>query len=246
MPHKTNQPPPGCNQLQQIYAHVGLSIPASLQNWQQTTAPWLDAYYDQTPSAQLLEIVLDSAVFVFDLTGMAKAPPQTMKLAMPVSPYPTFPRRREKGQTNRFASFTLMHERVVFAYAVSTPALTRRDGSRIKGFPNINASVKATLGNAAFIADKGHFLGHASGGQLDINLFPHRRELNRGWSAEGKVFRTLEKYVADNPGTFFYHRPIYDDDSWIPATLEYGVLKENKVWCVETFANKLAIWNAAA
>ena len=89
-------------------------------------------------------------------------------------------------------------------------------------------------------------MGHASGGQLDINLFPHRRELNRGWSAEGKVFRALEKYVADNPGTFFYHRPIYDDDSWIPATLEYGVLKENKVWCVEAFANKLAIWNVAA
>jgi hypothetical protein len=31
-----------------------------------------------------------------------------MKLAMPVSPYPTFPRKREKEQTNRYASFTLM------------------------------------------------------------------------------------------------------------------------------------------
>jgi len=30
-----------------------------------------------------------------------------MKPAMPVSPYPTFPRRREKEQTNRYASFTL-------------------------------------------------------------------------------------------------------------------------------------------
>ena len=30
-----------------------------------------------------------------------------MKLAMPVSFYPTFPRKREKGQTNRYASFTL-------------------------------------------------------------------------------------------------------------------------------------------
>jgi len=26
---------------------------------------------------------------------------------MPVSPYPTFPRKREKGQTNRYASYTL-------------------------------------------------------------------------------------------------------------------------------------------
>ncbi len=31
-----------------------------------------------------------------------------MKLAMPVSPNPTFPRTREKGQTYRYASFTLM------------------------------------------------------------------------------------------------------------------------------------------
>jgi hypothetical protein len=38
--------------------------------------------------------------------GMASVPPPMMKLAMPVSPYPTFP-RREKGQTNRYASFTL-------------------------------------------------------------------------------------------------------------------------------------------
>ena len=30
-----------------------------------------------------------------------------LKLAMPVSPYPTFPRKREKGQTNRCACFTL-------------------------------------------------------------------------------------------------------------------------------------------
>jgi hypothetical protein len=42
-----------------------------------------------------------------DLTVMASTPPLIMKLAMPVSPYPTFPRKREKGQTNRFASFTL-------------------------------------------------------------------------------------------------------------------------------------------
>jgi len=32
-------------------------------------------------------------------------PPLMMKLAMTVSPYPTFPRMREKGQTNRCASF---------------------------------------------------------------------------------------------------------------------------------------------
>jgi hypothetical protein len=38
---------------------------------------------------------------------MASVQPPMMKLATPVSPYPTFP-RWEKGQTNRFASFTLI------------------------------------------------------------------------------------------------------------------------------------------
>jgi len=36
---------------------------------------------------------------------MATLPPLMMKLAMTVSPYPTFPRMREKGQTNRCASY---------------------------------------------------------------------------------------------------------------------------------------------
>ena len=39
--------------------------------------------------------------------GHGKSHPLIMKLAMPVFPYPTFPRKREKGQTNRYASFTL-------------------------------------------------------------------------------------------------------------------------------------------
>ena len=44
--------------------------------------------------------------------GHGKSHPLIMKLAMPVSPYPTFPRKREKGQTNRCASFTLKGEGV--------------------------------------------------------------------------------------------------------------------------------------
>lgn len=138
------------------------------------------------------------------------------------------------------AVFTFDHtfERVVLAYAVSTPQLTARDASRIRGFPNVNESVRAALGDMAFTVDKGHYLGHASGGVLDINLFPHRRDLNRGWSSDGKRFREMERYVATYPGTFFYHRPTYDDDTWIPASLEYGVLVDNQTWWAGTFRNK--------
>lgn len=42
------------------------------------------------------------------LTGIASVQPLMMKLAMPVSPYPTLPRMREKAQTSRYANFTLI------------------------------------------------------------------------------------------------------------------------------------------
>jgi hypothetical protein len=129
-------------------------------------------------------------------------------------------------------------ERVVLTYALSTEQLMKRDSARMRGFPNVNASVRRVLGDKAFVADKGHFLGHASGGILDINLFPQRRELNRGWSEEGKRFRSMERHVAEHPGTFFYHRPIYDDDTWIPSKLEYAVLREGTSWWKDVFLNK--------
>jgi len=134
--------------------------------------------------------------------------------------------------------FDLVLERVVLAYAISVEQLTKRDVTRMRGFPNPNVSTRRILGQKAFLADKGHFLGHASGGQLDINLFPQRRELNRGWSAEGKAFRSMERYVAEHPGTFFYHRPIYDDETWVPQVLEYGMLEDDTRWTVKRFANK--------
>jgi hypothetical protein len=134
--------------------------------------------------------------------------------------------------------FDHIAERVVLAYALSTRQLMKRDANRMRGFPDVNISVRASLQDRAFATDKGHFLGHASGGTMDINLFPHRCELNRGWSPEGKLFRRMEQYVERHPGTFFYHRPIYDDETWIPSDLEYGVLKDRGTWCEAAFRNK--------
>ncbi len=86
--------------------------------------------------------------------------------------------------------------------------------------------------------DRGHFLGHASGGELDINLFPQDRRLNRGWSEEGKLFRKMESHAASHPGTFFFHGAVYADDSWVPDRLEYGVLLDDREWWIETFHNR--------
>jgi hypothetical protein len=167
-------------------------------DWEERVSAWCDEYADKFAGAELSEINLNFAVFIFDH----------------------------------------VLERVTLAYAVSVEQLMKRDASRIRGFPDPNISARRVLGENAFRADKGHFLGHASGGELDINLFPQRRELNRGWSVDGKQFRAMERYVGEHPGTFFYHRPVYNDETWVPQLLEYGVLKDNTELWVKTFANK--------
>jgi hypothetical protein len=179
--------------LSKLYEHARRSIPAALADWEDRVSVWCDEYADRFSGAELSEITLNVAVFIFDHAL----------------------------------------ERVTLAHAVSIEQLMKRDTTRMRGFPDPNVSAQKM-----FRADKGHFLGHASGGELDINLFPQRRELNRGWSAEGKEFRHMERYVAQHPGTVFYHRPIYDDETWVPTLLEYGVLEDDTLWRVRTFTNK--------
>lgn len=184
--------------LIKLFQYAVRAVPATLADWEDRVTVWCDEYVDKFDGAELSEVNLDYAVFVFDHKW----------------------------------------ERVTLAYALSVEQLMKRDASRMRGFPDPNVSAQNVLGEKAFQADKGHFLGHASGGELDINLFPQRRELNRGWSAEGKQFRQMERYVAEHPGTFFYHRPIYDDETWVPHLLEYGVLEDGVHWRIATFANK--------
>jgi hypothetical protein len=182
----------------ELFRLANRAVPAALSGWDDQVSDWCLEYGAKFQQAELSEINLDFAVFLFDHSA----------------------------------------ERVILAYALSVEQLMKRDSSRMRGFPDVNVSVREVLGEKAFDADRGHFLGHASGGILDINLFPQRRELNRGWSPEGKRFRRMESYVAKHVGTFFYHRPVYDDETWIPQYLHYGVLVEDGRWWVEKFQNK--------
>jgi hypothetical protein len=184
--------------LSKLFEHAGRPTSAAFADWEDRVTAWCDEYMDKFDGAELSEMNLGYAVFIFDHKW----------------------------------------ERVILAYALSIEQLMKRESSRMRGFPDPNVSAQRVLGEKAFRADKGHFLGHASGGELDINLFPQRRELNRGWSDEGKQFRSMERYVAEHPGTFFYHRPIYDDETWVPCWLEYGVLEDDMRWLVAKFANK--------
>jgi hypothetical protein len=85
--------------------------------------------------------------------------------------------------------------------------------------------------------DRGHFIAHSIGGGLDVNVFWQDRELNRGWSPQGKVFRHMETYCLDRAGTFCFSRPIYVDGSSVPRWLEFGVLKDDGNLWVEMFDN---------
>ncbi|MCD4685644.1 MAG: DNA/RNA non-specific endonuclease, partial [Anaerolineae bacterium] len=103
-----------------------------------------------------------------------------------------------------------VESRIVAVYGRSQPPKTKRDKSRIRGWlgpTNLRGEGKY---------DKGHFIAQMSGGGLDINLFFQRRDINRGWSKRGKVYRQMERYCAEHFGTFCFSRPLYNDRTWQP------------------------------
>ena len=86
--------------------------------------------------------------------------------------------------------------------------------------------------------DKGHFIAHYLGGGTQLNLFAQRRDLNRGWSSAGKLYREMEDYCFEHPGTLCFHRPIYLDDNARPAALDFGLLRDDgRIW-VARFDNQ--------
>ncbi len=117
----------------------------------------------------------------------------------------------------------------------SDPVKRKRDDHRLRGWIG---RTESWFGKRW---DKGHFIAHSIGGAVDgieANVFVQRRDLNRGWSPEGKVFRAMEKYCFLNPGTFCFNRSLYVDNSARPAFLEFGVLKSDGELWVERFDNR--------
>ncbi len=106
-----------------------------------------------------------------------------------------------------------IEDRVVAVWGLSKaePANTR-DTSRMAGF--LGGVWSATYPGR----DRGHFFAHTMGGGTDINLFPQLASVNRGGE-----WRRMERYAAENPGTFCFIRPIYKGTSWTPSALEYGI-----------------------
>jgi hypothetical protein len=117
-------------------------------------------------------------------------------------------------------------DRVVVAFGRSVRASAGRPDSRIAGFPGSDGR-----------GDRGHFLAHAAGGGVDINLFHQELRLNRGRSPEGKLYRKMETYCATHLGTFCFSRPLYTDEGARPAQIEFGVLRSDCTLWVEVFEN---------
>lgn len=130
---------------------------------------------------------------------------------------------------------TPQEARVVAAYGRSQPKRRLRDDDRLRGW------VGKTEKYSGSQWDKGHFIAHSIGGAVDgveMNVFVQRRDLNRGWSAEGKTYREMESYCSSRSGAFCFSRPLYLDGTARPSFVEFGLLKEdNKLW-VECFDNQ--------
>jgi hypothetical protein len=124
--------------------------------------------------------------------------------------------------------------RIVFICAESAPNISPRPRKRLQKFLG---SFKNQPEYAGY--DKGHFVAHCNDGQADQNLFPQLRALNRGHSPQGKLFRSMETYLQNNPGAFYFVRPIYNDLTWIPDQLDFGIFTKEKGLLLNRFDNRL-------
>jgi hypothetical protein len=122
-------------------------------------------------------------------------------------------------------------DRLVAVFGLSSPPRSARDRSRMRGWCG---ATEKSFGSAW---DKGHFIAHSIGGGLAINVFQQRREVNRGWSEEGKLYRSMERYCSLNPGSFCFSRPFYENLTGCPSALEFGLLQTDGSLWVEHFKN---------
>lgn len=142
------------------------------------------------------------------------------------------------------AADTAVADRVVAVCGRTRTLHGERDETRMKGAPLGTVELMYPPRKRRY--DKGHFMGHALGGGVDINLFPQVAATNRGASEAGRRFRALERYALERPGTFCFARPLYSGFSDHPLLLEYGVLRQDGTLWVESFCNVASVEEARA
>jgi hypothetical protein len=123
-------------------------------------------------------------------------------------------------------------DRTVAAWTMTPATVAKRDVSYQRGFP-LPPNPHGTL------VDRGHLIPHLSGGEFGPNIFRQRRDLNRGWSSQGKRFRALEREAAAAPGTFYFGHLLYEDGTAYPTEIEAGLLRGETLH-VDRFRNRYA------
>jgi hypothetical protein len=127
---------------------------------------------------------------------------------------------------------TEQEDRTLAAWTITPATVGKRDVSYQRGFP-------LPPGPDGTLADRGHLIPHLSGGEFGPNIFRQRRDLNRGWSSQGKRFRALEREAAATPGTFYFGQLLYEDGAAYPTEIETGLLREETLH-VDRFRNRVA------
>jgi hypothetical protein len=125
--------------------------------------------------------------------------------------------------------------RVVFVCGRSAPGMAARDHKRMQQFLGAFKNQPEYVGY-----DKGHFIAHSNDGQIDQNLYPQLKELNRGLSPQGKLFRSMERYLQKNEGVFYFVRPIYSDLTWIPDKIDFGIFTKERGLILNRFDNRIS------
>jgi hypothetical protein len=121
-------------------------------------------------------------------------------------------------------------DRTVAAWALAPLVVNEWDTGYLRGFPMSHGSNDAPV-------DRGHVIPHHLGGVSGPNIYRQARSLNRGWSAQGRRYRALEREAAKTPGTFFFGHLIYIDDTAYPSEIEVGFLRGAALH-VERFDNR--------
>ena len=100
--------------------------------------------------------------------------------------------------------------RALAAWGNSDPDLRFGDRRNLRHFP-VPPIIRSL--------DRGHLIAMSMGGGDFVNLVPQEPGLNRGWNAEGKRWRALERAATSDPGAFVFVAVSYVDISDIPSCL---------------------------
>lgn len=122
-------------------------------------------------------------------------------------------------------------DRTVLAVGQPLPPTKPRDATYQRGYP----LPELVAGRPV---DRGHFIPFTGGGGFGPNLFVQDRALNRGWSRQGRKYRSLERLAtAQAPGSLMFAHPIYADDTAMPEHIQLGV-RIPRGWETATFRNR--------